>query len=53
MDSLINFDILRRPTNWLAVGTMVLMGLFALHFALLLIHGVAPIPMEKHTSRFA
>jgi hypothetical protein len=51
---IVNFEILRRPTNWLVIGTMVLMALFALHFALHLIHGSpGNLPAEKHPSRFA
>jgi hypothetical protein len=53
MEALINIDILRRPTNWLVIGTMLLMGLFALHFALKLIHGSPYAPREKHNSRFS
>jgi hypothetical protein len=53
MDSLLNVELLRRPTNWFVVGTMVLMGLFALHFMLHLIHGSPNMAQEKHASRFA
>jgi len=53
MESLLNFELLKRPVNWLIVGTMVLMGLFALHFMLHLIHGNPALPAEKHNSRFA
>lgn len=47
---LLNTDLLRRPTNWLVVGTMVILALFALHFSLALIHGNGPI-MQQHPSR--
>lgn len=37
---LFNPGILRVPTNWLIVLVTVILGLFALHFSLSLIHGM-------------
>lgn len=51
MGSFLNLDLLRRPNNWLVVGSMVVIGCFAVHYALALIHGqVKPF---KHNSRTA
>lgn len=45
----LNFDLLRRPLNWLIVWSMVILAAFALHYSLALIHG-QPV-LGKHPSR--
>jgi hypothetical protein len=45
---MLNLDLLRSPLNWLTAGTMVILGLFVIHYSLALIHG--PTVTPKHPS---
>jgi hypothetical protein len=47
----INVGLLKKPANWLIVATMFLLGSFALHFLLQLIHGRDFLLFQKHPSR--
>lgn len=52
--TLVNTELLRRPSNWMILATMVTLALFALHYGLGLIHGMNSLGLSekiKHPSR--